>query len=123
MKTEYLEKRDKALLTVATIVAWVCNIFSLTVVVASVMLDYPEPVTQIIFIYIIAMVWYSICDRHLYCREASLMLLSAVFFFIGCALKAPFWILVKGFYGAGELFICRLRRFLKLEMRRFKKHL
>ena len=117
-----MKRRDKALFAVLKVAGCAYYVLSVAVVVVSVILDYPKPFALWFLTSIALFAWYIICDKHHYCREATLTTLSAVFFFLGCLLKAPFWILCKGFIGAGELFISRLRRFIKLESYRYKKH-
>lgn len=122
MKNRILEKRDKSLLAAANAMATVFFSFSIAVFLIGMIMDFKKQVAFVMVSYVVIIAWLTICDYKPYCREASLMILSAVFFFIGCLIQAPLWILVRGFYGAWELFICRLRRFIKLESYRFKKH-
>lgn len=123
MKTEYLKKRDRLLSNVAKgiVAIYIYTTIILTFVIAP-FFEMDRAIGAFFVGYVAMLWWMTMCERHKYCREASLMILSAVFFFIGCLLQAPLWILVRGFYGAWELFICRLKRFIKLETYRFKKH-
>lgn len=125
MKTEYcLKKRDKLLLTVVKVFSYLYFTFSITY------LFMVEPILGIkshysgIFLAVMgfAVAWSYVCEYNKNCREASLMLLSAIFFICGILLKLPAFLLVKGIAGTGELIVSRTRRFLKNELRRFKKH-
>lgn len=124
MKTEYCKKRDQRLEKVAEglFLIYISASISYTFLVAPI-LGLKDYSWVALISYGMILAWFAICEHNKYCREAGYMFLSAVFFFTGCIFKAPFWILMKGFSGAFDIFVARLRRFIKLESYRFKKHL
>lgn len=124
MKNEYCLKRDRLLSRVIEGLALIYfgSIISYTFLIAPLLGLEKDGIWLTIISYVLMVWWMIMCEKHKYCWEASLMLLSTVFFFLECIFKLPFWILVRGFKGAADIFISRLRRFIKLESYRFKKH-
>ncbi len=125
MKTEYCKRRDKQLSAVIELAYCVYIPISISYIfLVEPIFEIESGYTEIFFLTLgITLIWGTICEKNIYCREGTFFFLSTVFFFCECLLKAPFWLLVKGIYGAYEIYMARLGRFLRLEMRRFKKHL